>query len=98
MSRPPRGRGDEGLVLQVTYRKGRPFAAYIHLGQGARQRSIRSEEFAPEVVVDFGAEGRPLGMEIVSPEVTSVEDVLKVFDQLGLGRPQAGELAPLVAG
>ncbi len=86
-----------GISLQITYRKGRPFAAYIHLDRRPGERSVRSEELGPEIVVDFAADGRPLGVEIVSPDVTPIEDVLKVFDRLGLGRPEASELAPLVA-
>ena len=86
-----------GFSLQITYCKGRRFAAYIHLERLSGERSVRSEELAPEIVVDYGADGRPLGVEIVSPEVTSVEDVLMVFDELGIRRPEASELAPLVA-
>ena len=94
----PRQKGTKGTFFQVTYREGRPLAAYIHLDRRSRERSVRSEEVAPEIVVDYSADGRPLGFEIVSPEVTSIEDVFRVFDELGLGRAEASELAPLVAG
>jgi uncharacterized protein YuzE len=87
----------KGISLQITYRKGRPFAAYIYLDRRPGEKSVRSEELGPEIVVDFAADGRPLGVEIVSPDVTPVEDILKVFDRLGLGRPEASELGPLVA-
>lgn len=85
------------ISLQVTYRRGRPCAAYIYLAHRPGEKTSRSEEVAPEIVVDFDADGRPLGVEIVSPDATSVDEILSVFDQLGLGRPELAELAPLVA-
>lgn len=85
------------IFVQVTYRKGRPYAAYIHLERGPGQKSVRSEELAPEIVVDFDADARPIGVEIVSPDATSIDEILAVFDQLGLTRPAPAELAPLAA-
>lgn len=85
------------ISLQITYRKGRPFAAYISLDRRPGDKSVRSEEMAPEIVVDFAADGRPLGVEVVSPDATPLEQILSVFDKLGLGRPDPAELSPLVA-
>jgi len=85
------------ISLQITYRKGRPFAAYITLDRLPGEKSARSEEMAREIVVDFASDGRPLGVEIVSPDVTSLEEILSVFDRLGVGRPDPAELSPLVA-
>ena len=85
------------ISLQVTYRKGRPFAAYIHLDRQHGEKIARSEEIAPEIVVDFAPDERPIGVEIISPDVTSVDEILAVFDKLGVGRPELVELAPLVA-
>jgi hypothetical protein len=85
------------ISLQVTYHRGRPFAAYIYLDRGPGQKSARSEQMAPEIVVDFDANDRPIGVEIISPDSTPVDEVLAVFDRLGLGRPDVAELAPLVA-
>ncbi len=85
------------ISLQVTYRKGRPFAAYICLDHLPGQEIVRSEEVAPEIVVDFDGDAQPIGVEIVSPDATSIDDILSVFDTLGLSRPDLSELAPLVA-
>ena len=38
-----------------------------------------------------------IGVEIVSPDATSIDEILSVFDTLGLGRPDLSELAPIVA-
>ena len=85
------------ISLQVTYRKGRPFAAYIYLDRRPGEKSARSEEVAPEIVVDFDSDEHPIGVEIISPDVISIDEILAVFDKLGVGRPELTELAPLVA-
>jgi hypothetical protein len=87
----------QSISIQVTYRRGRPFAAYIHLGHQSGEKAARSEEVAPELVADFAADGRVLGVEVISPGATTVDDIFDVFDKLGLVRPTALELAPLVA-
>ncbi len=57
----------------------------------------RSEEVGREIVVDFDQNSNPVGVEIASPEGTSVEEILGVFDRLGLARPELSDLNPLVA-
>lgn len=85
------------ISLQVTYRKGRPFAAYIYLASAPGQKSARTEQFAPELLIDYAEDGAPLGIEIVSPGHVSVDEIYGAFDELGVGRPAAAELAPLQA-
>ena len=85
------------ISLQITYRRGRPFAAYIYLDQASTGRVARSEAVAPEIVVDYDDESNPLGVEIASPEGTTLDEILKVFDRLGIDRPDLSELDPLVA-
>lgn len=85
------------VSLQVTYRKGEPFAAYIYLPREPGRKSARTEEFAPGLLIDYAADGAPLGIEIVSPGYVPVEEIYRAFDQLGVGRPAPSELAPLRA-
>lgn len=87
----------EPMSIQVTYRRGQPFAAYIHLGRKPGQKSVRSEEVGPELVADYGADGRVLGVEVISPGATTVEEIFEAFDKLGLVRPTVDDLGPLVA-
>ena len=87
----------ETISLQVTYRKGRPFAAYIYMHRRPGDKAARTEEVRPDLLVDYGEDGRVLGIEIVTPQAVAVEDVLEVFDTLGLARPAEAELAPLRA-
>jgi hypothetical protein len=52
--------------LEITYRKGRPFAAYLYLPRQSADRSARTEQFEGGVMIDFTVEGRPIGVEITS--------------------------------
>jgi len=85
------------ISLQVTYRKGRPSAAYIYLDRPLGVRSARNAELSPGIVVDFASDDRPLGLEIVDPESVTIADILAVFDRLHVARPDVRELAPLKA-
>jgi uncharacterized protein YuzE len=85
------------ISLQVTYRKGRPFAAYIYLTSRSGIKSVRTVEVTPDLLVDYAADGTPMGIEIVTPEAVSLDQIYGVFDELGLGRPEQAELAPLEA-
>ena len=86
-----------GTYLEVTYRSGKPLAAYYHLPRRPGQRSFRTREFAPGLVVDFARGGRPLGIEMLCPERVSVAAVNRILKQLGMPRLSAHDLAPLRA-
>lgn len=85
------------ISLQVTYRGGRPSAAYFSLTSNGTRTVDRSEEFGDDLVVEYAADGSPLGLEILSPGTVNLEQVWSVFDRLGLDRPTASELSPLSA-
>jgi hypothetical protein len=56
--------------LQVTYRKGRAFAAYLHLSHPTGEKSAKTVASSPDglLIVDYGATGRPVGVEITAPQ------------------------------
>ena len=85
------------LSLQVTYRKGEPFAAYIYLGHAPGSKATRTEEVGPDLLIDYSEDGSPFGIEIVSPGYVTVEEIHAAFRKLGLNPPSAAELAPLRA-
>jgi uncharacterized protein YuzE len=85
------------LSLQVTYREGQPFAAYIYLGHASGSKAVRTEEVGPDLLIDYSEDGSPLGIEIVSPGHVTVEEIHAAFRKLGLNPPSAAELAPLRA-
>ena len=52
--------------LEVTFRKGKPLAAYLYLPRSVGAKSTRTEEALPGVLVDFAASGEPIALEIVT--------------------------------
>lgn len=83
------------FTVQVTYRGGKPLAAYIYLSGRKGRKSVRTEEFRPNVLIDYAADGSPLGVEVLSLRLTS-DDLYAVFDHLGLDRPDPHELQPIL--
>lgn len=70
--------------LQVTYRKGRPFAAYLHLAHATGEKSARTVP-SPDglLVVDYAANGQPIGVEITSPHVVDEALLARCRELLG---------------
>ena len=70
--------------LQVTYRKGRAFAAYLHLGRPTGEKSSKTIP-SPDglLIVDYGATGRPIGIEITAPQSVSLERLNQLLKDLG---------------
>lgn len=70
--------------LQVTYRKGRPFAAYLHLSHATGEKSART---APSLdgllVVDYAANEQPIGVEITAPLAVPLERLNSLLADLG---------------
>ena len=85
------------VSLQITYRKGKPFAAYIYLSPSHGQKSARTEAITEDLLIDYSADGTPLGIEIVSPGHVGIDEIQHCFDRLGLGRLEPAELEPLKA-
>ena len=84
--------------LQITYRKGRPFAAYLHLSHRTGERSARTEATRDGLfVVDYAADGSPIGLEITAPRAVSIEQINAVLERIGEGALGEQELRPLTA-
>lgn len=83
--------------LEVTFRKGKPLAAYVYLPRRAGVQSVRTEKAVPGVLVDYEAGGEPIGLEITAPGQVTVEEVNAVLEKLGLTAMGPEELAPLKA-
>jgi len=54
--------------LQVTYRKGKAFSAYLHLSHQTGEKSARTVPSADGLlVIDYGQNGKAIGVEITAP-------------------------------
>lgn len=83
--------------LVITYRRGRAVAAYFHLPGRAGQKSHRSTEYEPGIVVDFSCGGTPLGVEIVNPASITLKSMNRVLRKIGAGTLRRTDLGPLLA-
>jgi hypothetical protein len=82
--------------LEVTYRKGRPFAAYLYLPRSMGTKSARTEVVGDGLVMDFAADGSPIGLEITAPGHVSLEQINDALARFESERSSAKELAPLM--
>lgn len=82
--------------MQVTYRKGRPFAAYLYLPRTAAEKSARTEA-SPDgiLVIDFAADGHPIGIEITAPSAVTLDRLNATLHRLGQPPLPADEFQPL---
>ena len=85
------------LYLEVTFRRGRPIAAYLYLPRRTGERSSRTSKMEPGMVIDFGPSGNPIGIEITAPTMVTVGDINGVLRKLGFAPLEENELAPLKA-
>ena len=70
--------------LQVTYRKGRAFAAYLHLSHPTGEKSVKTSASSDGLlVVDYSASGGALGIEITAPQAISLERLNQLLADLG---------------
>ena len=70
--------------LEITFRRGRPVAAYYYLPRHPGQKSYRSIRVEPGMVVDLGRGGKPIGIEITVPSLVSEALFNRVLKQFGL--------------
>jgi len=83
--------------LEVTFRHGRPLAAYLYLPRQPSDRSYRTAKADPGLVIDFNRGGKPIGIEITAPTKLSTAALNRVLRRLGLPVVTRADLAPLRA-
>jgi hypothetical protein len=83
--------------LEVTYRKGRPLAAYFYPPRRDGDRSARTDQVEGGLIIDFSSDGRPIGIEITSPSRLDLSVLNGVLVRLGQQPARPEDLAPLVA-
>jgi uncharacterized protein YuzE len=83
--------------LEVTFRHGRPLAAYYYLPREGAERSHRTERVEHGILIDYSEDGRPIGLELTVPSMVTVATVNEVLRRLGQPAIRAEDLAPLAA-
>ena len=83
--------------LEVTFRHGRPLAAYLYLPRQPKDKSYRTERVEPGLVTDYSRRGNPIGIEITAPAKLSTTALNRVLRRLGVPTVTRADLAPLRA-
>lgn len=83
--------------LEVTFRRGKPLAAYLYLPRRPATRAVRTTDEGHGLHVDFDDADTPIGVEITAPSAVTVADVNAVLARLGLSPLPLEEWAPLRA-
>ena len=81
--------------LEVTFRGGKPVAAYYYLPRNSEDRSAQVKKHQTGLLVDLTADGRPIGIEIAIPSLVTLEVINEVLASYGLEPIDAAELSPL---
>lgn len=81
--------------LEVTFRHGKPLAAYLYLPRQPGDRAAHSEPLDDLLVIDRSADGRPIGLEIIRPAAVTAQRLNDVLRELHQPELPASEFAPL---
>jgi hypothetical protein len=83
--------------LEVTFRKGRPLAAYLYLPRTRGAKATRTVDAGRGLRIDFDAQGFPIGVEITAPGLVTIAELNAVLGPLGVERLEPEEWSPLAA-
>jgi len=83
--------------LTVTYRHGRPIAAYLQLPRQQGDRPEKTERIDDVLLVDRAADGRPLGVEIIDPSQFDPDRLFDLLRALGQTDFDRRDFLPLMA-
>ena len=83
--------------LEVTFRNGKPVAAYFYLPRNPGDTSTRTERRDGGLLIDYSIDGRPIGIEITAPAHLSLDALNQVLTSLHFQPAARQEVAPLAA-
>ncbi len=82
--------------LRITYRNGRPRVGYLYLSDPG-EKSARTRPVEPAMVLDINTEGKLIGIEILAPQMVTLEAINDILKEYGLEPLQESDLAPILA-
>ena len=83
--------------LEVTFRNGKPLAAYLYLPREERAAVASTRDAGSGLKIDFDAAGNPIGVEITAPSLVSLASLNAALTSCGAPTIDARELQPLAA-
>ena len=83
--------------LEVTFHRGKPFAAYLHLPRPSGAKVARTADAGYGVKIDLDGEDRPIGVEITAPSAITAQALNAILGSFGVDALGPEDLAPLAA-
>ena len=83
--------------LEVTFRGGRPLAAYLYLPRAGGARAARTVDEGHGLRVDIDEHGAVMGVEVTAPSAVSIAQVNSVLSRYGVEALDAQDWSPLAA-
>lgn len=83
--------------LEITYRKGRPLAAYLYLARKPDDKAGRTERQEDGLLIDYTDDGRPIGIEITAPTKVTLASINQALSSAHQDPVNADDLAPLLS-
>jgi len=83
--------------LEVTFRHGRPLAAYLYLPRSPGDRSRRTVKTDGGLIIDYTESGKPIGIEITAPAAVTIGDLNAALKSLNVATLTEEDLVPLRA-
>jgi hypothetical protein len=82
--------------LEITYRHGKPVAAYFYLPRQSGDTSAKSVPGKAGLLTDFTDDGRPIGIEITSPASTTLSALNDALSAAHQPPATPDDIAPLL--
>jgi uncharacterized protein YuzE len=83
--------------LEITFRKGKPLAAYLYLPRPTGARAAHTVDAGQGVHIDLDDQGKPIGVEITAPTKVSADDLNAILARHGIGALESDEYARFAA-
>jgi hypothetical protein len=82
--------------LEITYRHGKPIAAYFYLPRRSGDIGARSVASDAGLVTDYTVDGRPIGIEITAPSVLTLSSLNAALAAAKQPLAAPDDIAPLL--
>jgi uncharacterized protein YuzE len=83
--------------LEVSFRDGKPLAAYLYLPRNPGDTSSRTQRGEAGLLIDYAEDGRVTGIEITAPRKITLEALNQVLSSVNQDPVTPDDLAPLAA-
>ena len=85
------------IYLEVTYRDGRPYVAYLYLPRKPNEKRHKCRRVEPGMILDINKAGELMGVELTAPTMITLEAINNILKEYDLPPLKESDLAPLLA-